>query len=154
MKAQNLHMETTKVSVDKTVGEIQQELKKHGVRRFNMEFDCEGEVEAVAFSILKDTPGGEVELPFMLPANYKALLELARRGETRTLKAHDHAQARRVAWRIVYRWIQAQMAMIKTGMVTMEEVFLPYLITDGSQQTMYQKILGTGFNQYLITDGE
>lgn len=40
------------------------------------------------------------------------------------------AQAERTAWRIVLSWVEAQIAIVESGMVSMEEVFLLYLLTD------------------------
>ena len=47
-------------------------------------------------------------------------------------------QANRTAWRIIKEWILAQMALIDTEMVAVEEVFLPYMLTD--KQTLYQAL--------------
>ena len=33
------------------------------------------------------------------------------------------------AWRIIWEWILAQMALTETEMVTMEEVYLPNMLT-------------------------
>lgn len=37
-------------------------------------------------------------------------------------------QAVRTAWRIVKDWVEAQMALVETRMVTTQEVFLPYAV--------------------------
>jgi hypothetical protein len=37
-------------------------------------------------------------------------------------------QAVRTAWRIVKDWVEAQMALVETQMVTTQEVFLPYAV--------------------------
>ena len=34
-------------------------------------------------------------------------------------------QAIRTSWRILKDWVEAQMALLETGMVTMDEIFLP-----------------------------
>ena len=47
-------------------------------------------------------------------------------------------QANRTAWRIIKEWIVAQMALIETEMVSMEEVFMPYMLT--GRQTLYQAL--------------
>lgn len=56
----------------------------------------------------------------------------------------DQIQAVRVAWRIVKDWVVAQMALVDTGMVKTEEVFLPYLVT-GNGQTLFQKLSNDKF---------
>ncbi len=37
-------------------------------------------------------------------------------------------QAVRTAWRIVKDWVEAQMALVETQMVTTRDVFLPYAV--------------------------
>ena len=44
----------------------------------------------------------------------------------------------RTAWRIIWEWILAQMALIETEMVTVEEVYLPNMLT--GKQTLYQAL--------------
>ena len=46
-------------------------------------------------------------------------------------------QARRVAWRIIKDWVEAQMAIVATKMVTLPQVFLPYAVNKNGQ-TLYQ----------------
>ena len=52
----------------------------------------------------------------------------------------DRAQAERVAWRQLLRWVQAQNAMIETGMVQAVEVYLPYVVVHSSGQTLFQRM--------------
>ena len=52
-------------------------------------------------------------------------------------------QARRTAWRILKDWIQAQMALLETNMVEMEEIFLPYMLS--GEQTLYQALRANHF---------
>ena len=42
-------------------------------------------------------------------------------------------QANRTAWRIIKEWILAQMALIETEMVSVEEVFLPLQCSPASR---------------------
>jgi hypothetical protein len=63
----------------------------------------------------------------------------------------DYEQAERVAWRIIKDWVEAQMAILDTQMVKMEEVFFPYML-NGQGQTLFQayelKQLGSGSEGY------
>lgn len=56
----------------------------------------------------------------------------------------ETAQAARVGWRILKDWIEAQLALIETGMVTIEQVFLPYVQNDKGQ-TLYEAIADKKF---------
>ena len=49
----------------------------------------------------------------------------------------DRDQAERVAWRIVKDWVAAQMAILESEMVQMDEIFLPYMLNDKGQ-TLFQ----------------
>jgi hypothetical protein len=46
-------------------------------------------------------------------------------------------QAERVAWRIVKDWVDAQMAILESEMVQMDEIFLPYMLNQNNM-TLYQ----------------
>ena len=52
-------------------------------------------------------------------------------------------QAIRTSWRILKDWVEAQMALLETGMVTMDEIFLPYMLSGG--QTFYQALVAGEF---------
>ncbi|GAI38310.1 unnamed protein product, partial [marine sediment metagenome] len=53
-------------------------------------------------------------------------------------------------WRNIFHWVSAQLALLETEMVRMEEIFLPYVIT-GSGQTIYQVMAEKHF---LLGPGE
>ena len=54
-----------------------------------------------------------------------------------------HQQAIRTSWRILKDWVEVQMALLETGMVTMDEIFLPYRLSGG--QTFYQALVAGEF---------
>lgn len=120
---------TTKVDVYTTTGQIQGILVKHGARRIVQDYDNDGKIIALCFLI--DTPFGEQGV--RLPANVGAVYAVLQRQKVRC----DYAQAERVAWRIVKDWVEAQMAILESEMVTVSQIFLPYMMNaDG--QTVYQ----------------
>lgn len=133
---------TTSIDVFKTVGEIQKSLVKHGARKIIQDYDDNGCVKALFFTI--KTPNGEqgVRLPV---STDKALLVLKKQG----VKC-DKAQAERVAWRNIKDWVEAQMALLETEMVSLDEIFLPYM-TNAQGQTLYQLFVN---QQLQITGGE
>jgi hypothetical protein len=61
-------------------------------------------------------------------------------------------QARRTAWRILKDWIQAQMALLETNMVEMEEIFPPYMLS--GEQTLYQALQANQFRALPSGAGE
>ena len=140
---------TTSVPVSRTVAQIQAKLVEHGAREVNMKYDNQGRIIALAFIVVM--PNGE--LPIRLPIDAKATLRvLQRQYANREIPARyvNEAHAYRVAWRIVKDWVEAQMSLLETEMVKMEEIFLPYVIT-GSGETIYEVMAGKGF---LLGPGE
>ena len=135
---------STKIEAAKTVGEIQQILAAHGAKSILTHYGADGSVEALAFQI--ETAQGVVS--FRLPINPEPVLKILQRqsssGKLRTWVPLNHAQAVRVAWRIIKDWVEAQMALLETEMVKMEEVFLPYVITRGGR-TLYQAMVDRHF---------
>lgn len=117
----------------------------------------DGKVESLNFSCLI----GEKEFFFRLPAMVENVTQIMfgsrRRGRTSHgpfLEITDvqKDQAYKTAWANIRDWIDAQMAMIDTQQVKMEEVMLPFLIVKGNK-TLFQQmeesqfLLGNGDNQ-------
>ena len=78
-------------------------------------------------------------LAFALPINADAVFNVL--TQQRILQTNPQGrteQVNRTAWRIVKERVAAQIALIETGMVEMEEVFLPYMLTEG--RTVYQAL--------------
>lgn len=140
---------TTKVPVSRTIAQIQAKLVEHGARAVMMEYGDDGRIKALAFKV--KMPNGE--LPIRLPINAAATLRVLQRQWDERLIESKYAkddQAYRVTWRNIFHWVSAQMALLETEMVRMEEIFLPYVITPGGQ-TIYQVMAGKGF---LLGPGE
>ena len=124
---------TSGVDVYTSLGAIQGALAQHGARKIMIDYDAAGKPTGVMFGI--DTPDGA--RGFILPANVDGVMAVFARQK---LKA-DRQQAERTAWKNVHDWVQAQMAIIEAGMVSMDEVFMPYM-TDGRGNTLYQLYQG------------
>lgn len=132
---------STKVDVFTTLGEIQGMLVKHGAKKVLQEFDDDGNVQSVSFMI--NTPMGMEAV--RLPANVDAVQKTLAKQKVKA----DREQAQRVAWRIIKDWVAAQMAILESEMVSMDEIFLPYMLnTDG--QTVHQLFVK---NQLLLGGG-
>lgn len=120
---------TTKVNVFSTLGEIQAILVKHGAKRIMQDYDDAGHISALVFAI--DTPSGLRGV--RLPANVDAVHTVLTKQKVRC----DREQAERVAWRIVKDWVEAQMAILESEMVQMDQIFLPYMV-NGKGQTVFE----------------
>ena len=128
---------TTKVDARKTISEIQEVLAKHGAKAVLTEYGDYGIVEAVSFKVM--TPHGELSI--RLPVDPDAVLKVLYRQERGAHVRVDRAQAVKVAWRILKDWIEAQMAIIETEMVRMEQVFLPYVVVAEDGRTLYERFI-------------
>jgi hypothetical protein len=118
---------TTTVDADRTAQQIYQILVRHGVKRVLFEH-APGKATPTGLSFTVGTAFGD--RPFMLPVNIDGVERVLRKGRTRIDARSGRAireQAERVAWRILKDWIEAQLAIVQAGLVTIDEVMLPYL---------------------------
>lgn len=130
---------TTKISAMQTINEIQKKLVSHGAKSFLMEYEA-AEPSGLAFIIT--TKHGDI--PFRLPANIKSVRKVLEQQRVRRFV--DLEMASRVAWRILKDWIEAQLAIIEAELVTLEQVFLPYMLMPGGDKTtLYEVIVEKGF---------
>lgn len=128
---------TTTIDPSKSVSEICGMLAQSNAVAILQEYD--GAQNVIAISFRKKTNFGEMS--FRLPIDVQAVHQLLKnqwqqRKIPRSL-ANDSFQARRVAWRIVRNWIEAQLALIDIGMVKVEQVFLPYA-QNAQGQTVFE----------------
>lgn len=125
---------TTTVTALKSIGEIQGILVAHGAKHILIDYDQE---EPTGLAFIVATPYGDV--PFRLPANIDKVKAVLDKQRVRTRVSDE--QASRVAWRILEDWIRAQMAILETEMVTIDQIFLPYMQTGQDGKTLYQVML-------------
>jgi len=133
---------TTQISADKTVAEIQAILARSGAMAIMTEYDANTVLVGISFKIA--TPFGPTaySLPCDISAVNRILDKQARAGKVpRRLVTTE--QAARVGWRIIKDWIEAQLALVQTQMVTLDQVFLPYARTPNGE-TVYQRYIGAG----------
>lgn len=130
---------TTDIPVAKTASEIHVMLAEHGAKKIMFDYAENGELEAICFSIA--TPNGEMGI--RLPANVdrvRAVLQKQKadpKNRSRSAINDSKAQAARVAWRIVKDWTAAQLAILETEMVDVQQVFLPYIVNNKGE-TVYE----------------
>ncbi|HEY2627025.1 MAG TPA: hypothetical protein VGI41_09785 [Candidatus Udaeobacter sp.] len=95
------------------------------------------------------------EIAFRLPANVEAVQRILKKqaltGKIPRRYADDIEQATRTAWRILKDWLLAQLALIETGMATVEQVFLPYA-QNASGQTVYEALLEKKFTGLALPE--
>ncbi len=137
---------TTQIEASKTVGQIHGILVAHGAKAFLTNYDPQGQIESLSFEV--NTPHGIAHI--RLPVNPDAVLRVMKRNDSRIpYRLQTHPQAIRIAWRIVKDWVEAQMAILETEMVKMEQIFLPYIQIQ-SGQTLFEVFE----SQRMLTQGE
>lgn len=117
---------TTTVPADRTIALVHRLLVRAGARQIGTEYDADHEPMAVAFTI--ETPSGP--RAFTLPIDVAAV-QKALTGQKVNMRYRTADHARRVAWRIIKDWLEAQLAIIESQMVSFDEVMLPYMRVDG-----------------------
>jgi hypothetical protein len=135
-----IFMAITKIPAEKTAGEINVLLSRSGlVKYIQSEYDC-GDIVGVSFIIMT----GEIRIPFRLSVKWEPVLAAMKKDKHTPRTLHTIVQAKRVAWRQILRWVQAQMALIDLGMVDIKEVFMPYIMVS-KEETFYEKLQGNNF---------
>lgn len=139
---------TTKIEAVKTAAEIVTILAKHRAVNIMMDYDGAAKVTGIKWRV--ETEQGP--LGFQLPVNVDAVFGVM--SKQRILNNNSHLrrlQSERTAWRILKDWIEAQMALLETDMVKMEEIFLPYMLS--GDKTFYQVMLADGFRAAALPAG-
>lgn len=124
---------TTEVPVGRTIGQVQTLLVQAGARSIMSTYDDSGAATGLAFAV--ETAYGLRS--FVLPVNAHRVEAVLRKQPKVPARYQTSAHAERVAWRIVKDWLEAQLAIIETEMVTLDQVMLPYM-QDDSGQTIYE----------------
>jgi hypothetical protein len=125
---------TTEVDTMKSVGQIQAILIAHRVENISTEYR-DREPEAITFAITLD--GNRIG--FRLPCNYEGVLRAMKQDSKVPPRYCNPAQAKRVAWRIIKDWVEAQLAIVEAQQAEVAEVFFPYLIVDRSGQSAFRQ---------------
>jgi|SRR3972149_999150 len=124
---------STTVTALKSIGEIQGILAAHGAKHILMDYN---NAEPIGLAFIVATPYGDT--PFKLPANIDRVQGVLNKQRVRT--SVDRDLASRVAWRILKDWVRAQMAILETEMVTIDQIFLPYMQME-SGKILYEVML-------------
>lgn len=144
---------STKVPAEQTIGEIMKILRNAKAKSILTNYDDDGRIIGLSFRI--ETPNGI--MPYKLPSRTEKVLQVMKNqyaaGE---LKTHgivlDEEQAERVAWRQLRTWLQGQLALLESEMVTMDQLFLPFLILR-ENRTLYDELMEGGFKRLALPSG-
>lgn len=123
---------STKIPAHKSAIEIGEMVRKYGARRFQLEYDTEGEPSTVAFGM--EVPGFEREVPVRLQAQIRGLTdrlygELSDRS-SKTL-VDCQAQALRIAWRQLKAQVALTLELVENGVRPFHEAFMADILLEG-----------------------
>lgn len=133
---------TSGIAALKSIGEIERLLATHGAKKVMTDFDTDHEPVTISFMV----PTVQGDVGFRLPANIPAVNKILKNPKY----SHHKGKASDVAWSIIKDWIDAQLAIIETEMVTIEQVFLPYMLMK-DDRTLYEAVVSRGF---LLSEGK
>lgn len=128
---------TTSTPPEKSQGDIMGMLHRYGASGFGFRHRGTDIVE-VTFHLPK--PNGEagdntVAIPINI-ANVEKRLAATKKSRRAHATATGRVQAERVAWRILFLWVDAALAAVSIGAQSIEEAFFAHLIvqnTDGQE---------------------
>lgn len=129
---------TTKIEAHQSIAEISKMLAKAGAKAVMQEFDDDGTVKSLSFSLIFN--GNTIG--FRLPINWRAIHIIVndkRQNQNWRPWMGTNEHSINVAWRVIKDWVEAQLALIEANQVKIEQVFLPYAITSQGN-TLYEQI--------------
>lgn len=135
----NLKNYTSQTTVNQSITKIQQYLVKAKAQRIMYEYDTYGNPEAIIFEVM--TPNGIV--PIKLPSRVDNVAKVMYKNSINKLTEKELNQVQRTAWANIRDWVDAQIALLETEMVKVEEVFLPYRVHE-SGKTYFEIIEDRG----------
>lgn len=139
---------TTEVAAEKSIANIVSMLTMGGAEAVMLE-NTLGIVSAIQFRI---TRHGQ-QIGFRLPGEVDKCLAVLK-GQKKVPRSWcGTGHARRVVWRCIHDWVRAQLALIEIGSARVEEVFLPYALTN-TGETVGQRMMDQGFGRLLLNAPE
>lgn len=130
---------TTQVNMHRTISEIEEILWDHGATQISKQSE-DGIPSALYFTV----PFNDMPINYKLPANWKSVLKILKDDPDVTGKFETKKQAIRVSWRNIKDWIASQMALIETDMVSMDQIFLPFMVDPETDKTVHDRFVEQG----------
>jgi hypothetical protein len=145
---QPLYMGTTEISTERSAGEITSLLIRVGANQIATDYHG-GKIAGLRFSLSVDGQDILFSLPARTEPVFKYLMKhkphsVYSRSTSEEHEARLKEDAERIGWRQLFRWVEAQVALMDLGMVKCQEVFFPYLTMDATGQTLYEKFEANG----------
>lgn len=116
---------TTTIEPEKSAIECIGRLAAHGAEAIGITYD-HGLPISLYFQIETKWGKRSYSMPVNVDGTHKALQQAWRRGRISQRYA-TLEQARRVSWRVLKDWLEAQLALIEAGVAEMSQIMLPYM---------------------------
>jgi len=107
--------------------EIQTLLASKGAKKIMIDYESG---IPVGLNFLLSCPQGEI--PIRLPARIENVRKILKNSAPRSI----YENAEKIAWRNIKDWVDAQIALVETEMVSTQEVFLSYMIM--GEKTLFE----------------
>lgn len=135
-----------------TFDKIQGILAIHGASKVMYDYNKQGKLDAISFGLEIDGKPMGFRLPAMVE-NVTFILYGGkdRWGQPKKVTEAQREQAYKTAWANIRDWIDAQMALIDSQQVKMQQVFLPYLVMKDGRTLSEHVETSPGF---LLGDGK
>jgi hypothetical protein len=128
---------TTKWSAMQSISKIQEALISHGAVGIQMMYDSDKRISSLAFALSFNGKN----LSFQLPCEWRKFQQVLLVQKIN--RASEDEYCYRVAWANLKDWVLAQMALYETQIVTMPQIFLPFMET--SKGTLYEQLSNCNF---------
>ena len=112
-----------------------------------MMYDGERRISAISFAL--PAINGQGTMAFQLPCQWRKFQQVMKNQNFP--RSNDDEYAYKVAWANLKDWVEAQMALYETEMVTMPQVFLPFATTRDGRTLSEVIATDPGF---LLGDGK
>lgn len=131
---------TTKISAEKSVGEIQKMLAESNASSILIEYE-QGLPDSISFQLSH----GRGVIAFRMPCNWRGTLSAMNRDKSIPLRLQTSEHARRVCWRVIRDWLRAQLTLVESGVSTVHEVMMPWMITEDGTTVSSRIFSDSGF---------
>lgn len=105
--------------INRVFDAIEKMLIKHGARQIAYTYE-----DGLKTGILFTIQGKNSLLPIKMPVRIKNIEQVFKKDGVK----YKTEQPYKTGWKNVHDWIAAQLALLETEMVQMEEIFLPYIL--------------------------
>jgi hypothetical protein len=119
-------------------------LRKIGATHVITEYDPQSNEEVGMFFVV---PMMGKRLSFSIPIRWQSVQGAMKESGVKG-KYLKEDQCKRTAWRVAYRWVEAQVALIQSGAAETAEAFMSYAVIDTTTgKTFYHELRDNNFKQ-------